>query len=136
MEGKPMDDLVTWLRVQLDEDERVAREVPPNFDLFDGTGIVVMKTHDPARSRSVTLPSSVAVFAVRHNPARALREVEAKRRILDEIVPLIDQLDAKIEEEWGNGPYPTGESDRLVKLLAMPYAGRPGYRDEWRPEGA
>jgi hypothetical protein len=77
-----VDELVAFLRGCLDEDERVARAVPAGFDLFDGTGIVVMPLHG-GLTRSVTLPSSVAIFAALHDPARVLREVESKRAILD-----------------------------------------------------
>jgi hypothetical protein len=38
-----------------------------------------------------------AEHIARHDPARVLREVEAKRRLLDEVKQLIDTLDAKIE---------------------------------------
>lgn len=67
-------------------------------------------------------------------PERVLRDVAAKRRIIDEIVPVIDELDALLESERGSGAYKTsGESDRLLKLLALLYADHPDYDEEWRP---
>lgn len=58
---------------------------------------------------------------------QAILEAEAKRRIL-----------ARCEQAYREqGIY--GEdgqeqlADDLLRLLALPYADRPGYRDEWRP---
>lgn len=48
------------------------------------------------------------------NPDRVLAECEAKREILDVT----------------RGTY---SSDLVRRLLALPYADRPGYREEWRP---
>jgi hypothetical protein len=58
----------------------------------------------------------------RHDPARVLAEVVAKRRILDLFTPPVS--------EWGSE---TLRLYGLAQLLALPYADRPGYREEWRP---
>ncbi|MEU3507694.1 DUF6221 family protein [Streptomyces longwoodensis] len=55
---------------------------------------------------------------VRHDPARVLAEVEAKRRM--------------IEDTWG-GPDYQDMWEHHMRLLALPYAGHPDYREEWRP---
>lgn len=124
---------LTWLRAQLDEDERVARAtIHPNH-----TGEWVFGEHvewsaygDRARweltldeiaptiwDTSGIGPSPLRHMA-RHDPARVLREIEAKRRILD---------------AWDqDGAFWPGGSD-VPALLALPYADRPGYREEWRP---
>ena len=49
-----------------------------------------------------------------------LLEVEAKRRIYYEARPLINAA-------------PGGLSDRVLRLLALPYAGHPDYDEAWRP---
>lgn len=132
-----IDEIVAWLRAQLDEDERVARAVPPGFDLFNGTGIVVMPIHG-GTTRSVTLPSSVAAFAVRFDPARALREVEAKRRIVDlleteeRVHAEHDEYTPGVNKLWGGGR--RSALRQVARLLALPSADREGYREEWRPE--
>jgi hypothetical protein len=163
-----MDDLVAWLRAQLDEDERVARAadegpwvVGTTSGMAYGGHVVHFEDGQIWPQRRVIRGSHVASapasgkgrmiadladgyrpsrreenaeHIARHDPARVLREVEAKRRLLDEVKQLIDTLDAKIESEWGDGhDGPTGESDLLLKLLALPYSDRPGYREEWRP---
>jgi len=62
-----------------------------------------------------------------------LREVEAGCRILAEVVAQIDRMDAQIEQEWGSGQGASGESDLLLRLLALPYSDHPDYRQEWKP---
>lgn len=55
----------------------------------------------------------------RYDPRATLAQLEAHIRVLDEVIP---QLDDKA-------------SDLLVRLTGLHYQGEPGYRDEWRPEG-
>lgn len=115
-------DLVTWLRQQLDEDERRA-------------------------------PLTMQIGAMRPSTAwvteRLADEIAAKRRILD--------LHATTVEKGPRSPFNpmTGEPQgpqfsaycdlcgwaaddplsacETVRLLALPFADRPGYRQEWAP---
>lgn len=62
---------------------------------------------------------------LRHDPARVLREVTAKRRIVE----------AEQDRVLDEGPLPehmrgSVETDVLA-LLALPYADHPDYREEW-----
>jgi hypothetical protein len=107
-------DLVTWLRSQLDEDERGAREADAGFWYMDG--------HSPA----------VAEHIARWFPTRVLAEVEAKRRILDRYddcrVRLEDPDYSVVEAAEQLREY----EDFVLPALALPYADRPGYREgEW-----
>lgn len=102
-----MDDLVTWLRAQLDDDERIAGAAV-NARLFDD------------------YPDAAAIpFAERLGPEYVLAEVDAKRRIIAEHHP-VDPCDAHDAESR------TIACDTL-RLLALAYGSRPGYRDEWKP---
>jgi hypothetical protein len=66
-----------------------------------------------------------------HDPARVLREIDAKRQIID------------LHRSGQHHQCRTGEHDdgyakwvgicTTLRLLALPYADRPGYRNEWRP---
>jgi hypothetical protein len=77
--------------------------------------------------------SGDAAHIALNDPAYVLADIAAKRRILAEVVELIDSLDARIESEWGSGAYrPTGESDLLLQLLALPFADHPDYDPAWR----
>lgn len=103
---------VTWLKAQIDEDERVVWAACMHIDDCNDSG-----------------------FYERFNNERVLAEIDAKRRILDlhhetemESEPDHDRLGAGCAEchhfDW---PCDT------IRLLALPYAGRDGYREEWRP---
>jgi hypothetical protein len=52
---------------------------------------------------------------------RALAECAAKRQI---VADCDEYVDSRITD---------GLSDRALEYLGLPYADRPGYRDEWRP---
>jgi hypothetical protein len=115
-----MNDLVTWLRAQLGDDERVARQLmaePSGFYLeaeTDATNIMTVGAH-----------------VYRWTPKRVLAELDAKRQILDVHQPddVLDQPHCITCGDWPTVPWPC----RTVRLLALPYADKPGYREEWRP---
>lgn len=99
-----MNDLITWLRAQLDEAER----------------------HGEAYLREVL------ETRLEHDARFRLAEVEAKRKLLDAWPQ--DEHDPTVRF----GDWTTCGDDcvqgvflEVVKLLAQPYAGRPGWREEW-----
>ncbi len=57
---------------------------------------------------------------------RGLREVEAKRRLLDYLIRLEDY-------SLENNRWAMPSVGDALALLALPYVDRPGYRDEWKP---
>jgi hypothetical protein len=151
-------ELVEWLRAQLDEDERVARgatggawEVGPTFgghdsrvyvraegDLIDSIGTCVITGQIP----NVPQWRGNAQHIARWDPDRVLAEVEAKRRLVDLHPtrnslrwPGVEDIEVEICETCSRD----GLSDEVeapcptIRALALPYADRPGYREEWRP---
>ena len=83
---------------------------------------------------------------IRHDPARVLAEVEAKRQILDDLLaePHTEVEDpfyscavvARGDEARFGGPCDCGRDERLnrrLSLLALPYAHHPDHREDWRP---
>ena len=67
-----MDDLVQWLRAQLDEDERIARAADAQLsNVFTRIGMF-----DPEMAADER-------HIMEHRPARVLREIDAKRRIIE-----------------------------------------------------
>lgn len=76
-------------------------------------------------------------FTVFVDPARVLAECEAKRRIADlhknegvhspSCLTCAGEVDPDGHTEWMHWPCDT------ILLLALPYAGHPDYREEWRP---
>lgn len=103
-----VDDLIAWLRQQLDEDERVALEALAECPGIDGRWV-------PTTNR----PSHV--HEAHWDPARVLAKVKADRRILDECVRTLEF------EDYGHWL-----AEQVIQALAQPYAGRPGRREEWR----
>lgn len=68
-----------------------------------------------------------ALFVAAHDPARELREVEAKRRI-------VNSFAAGMEfEPLRRGTESYAIVRMVLKLLTLPYSDRPGYREEWKP---
>jgi hypothetical protein len=108
-----MNDLIEFLRAQLDKDERVARESKGSFWNTDGHSY------------------QAEAFMDRFDENRELREVDAKRRILE--------LHSPEPEDWAT--HIAGDCRMCamempcstVRMLALPYAARPDYREEWRP---
>ena len=120
-----MDDLARWLGEQFDEDERIARAADPGPWKSESLGRHDQAAIKPAAPTSLiqfdgSRAAANGVHAARHNPARVLREIEAKRRIVDRY-------------EWLREHGDTGGTAWVLPLLALPYADRPGFREEWRP---
>lgn len=125
-------DLVAFLRARLDEDEAIAKAATPGpWTVDDET--LAEAIHGPEHQDVVSggrwggeatvFDTDDAVHIARHDPARVLADVEAKRRIVNE------------------RPWPIGRNwdqvrawhDTTLRLLALPYACHPDYREEWKP---
>jgi len=109
------DDLITWLRAQLDEDERIVRLNLGDKGLGDNGSFPDYQTY------SGDDINAASDFLFNFRPPRMLAEVQAKRQILDEY-----------ESPDNHGGY-ADAMGFVVTLLALPFADRPGYQDEWRP---
>ncbi|MFE9125045.1 DUF6221 family protein [Streptomyces sp. NPDC007148] len=119
-----MDELVQWLGKQLDAEAAHSRQVADKY------GAEWEAARDWVSSDTGTdvidEAGAPVEFIAAHDPARVLREIDTKRQLMeghepDECVP----------------PCCTGCVDdhpcRHLRLLALPYADRPGYREDWRP---
>jgi hypothetical protein len=156
----PTSDLGTWVRQQVDEDERVARAAAGGVTgvwvasvTREGTGGVNYGPglHDwPNGGNGIVVydegcpNAEEATHIARHDPARTFREVEAKQRIIS--IHRRPQVDL-----WSGEPFKDccdgcgysgafgapnvrhiGDCPELRALAAV-YSDRPGYDDEWRP---
>lgn len=153
-----MGGLVEFLRARLDEDEKVARAASGAPWEASVPNMVHVNAAAQRENRAFRTLGHVAntecaeyqLHIARHDPARVLAEVKAKRQIVDlhgivhrEIGWLADG-----EEEHGEIPVcglcvpkhshyqrredvPEGAC-LTVRHLALPYADHPDYRDEWR----
>lgn len=159
-----MDDLVRWLGEQLDTDAEAARaadvkEGDPAWwvspVLADGDSYTVRSERDNAPiarvrrlydddGHTVVLDGrAVAEHIAAHDPARVLREIDAKRQLVKlhgratlragggaqyfDTTTVCRSCEPSYQVPELSWPCPT------LRLLALPYADRPGYREEWRP---
>jgi hypothetical protein len=128
-----VNDLIAFLRAQLDEDERAARDAGGRnwgreaygcvVDAADN-GLIVYGEGTPSREQ--------ADHIARHDPVRVLADVSAKRQILNEHRVIDGRCHVCTAIHDGHArrfraPCPT------LRLLALPYADHPDYREEWRP---
>lgn len=103
---RSMDDLVTWLRAQLDDDERKVAAMEREE--------MRVQTAPIFGSHPLGWLAGVDIYV---SSKRWRDEIDAKRRMIDEAIRL-DGYDSEFE---------------FLELLALPYAGRDGWREEWRP---
>ena len=107
-----MDELITWLRGVLDEDERLAREAT-HYNM------ITIESRSRAEED----------HARRHDPAAVLADIAAKRAILDKWHVKTRWASRHPSTDFGDGEIWGIEA--ALRLLASAYADRPGYRDEW-----
>lgn len=101
-----MTELVDFLRARLGEDEQVARRIKATRH-----GALIVSPGDG---------ESPSVFEI--NGGRLLTEIEAKRRILDEVNRI---MPPNLKVDCGQ--------TTILKAMALPYASHSEYRKEWRP---
>ena len=148
------DDLVAFLRARLDEDEAAAKTAqvrrPGPWAVIDPSGLgnlhFATEIHDPqGKPVAVVSGGYITSHIVRHDPARVLRDVEAKRRILAEHEDTqrgyvadhgVNELmcvrcaDADRDgDPYAEEPYPCP----TLRALAAVYFDHPDCRPEWRP---
>jgi hypothetical protein len=126
-----MDELLSFVRRCLDDDERVIRQL-----LADPGGVYL----DPETPDTNTM--NLGAYLMRWPPKRMLAEVDAKRRLLNahswphECIAFTgggehSVVDGQPWELWE----PESTDDHgpcfVVRTLAQPYAGRDGWREEW-----
>ncbi|MFF1297942.1 MULTISPECIES: DUF6221 family protein [unclassified Streptomyces] len=133
-----MDDFRQWLGEQLDHDERIARRAGDSFRQIGETGVIVATEGDRAEECATANWGGIAEHIVEHDPARVLRETDCKRQQLDEHQDVNDgSCGTCVDGQWGypthGGSTPQRYPCRTLRLVALPYADRPGYLESWRP---
>jgi hypothetical protein len=166
-----MDDLTRWLGQQYDEDERIAREACEYAEAewrLDEDGETVLwwppEPHIAEKEREKGLPvvsdhwrgqtiesggARLAPHIVAWNPARVLREIDAKRQVLRDYelsVQAVEALTAQREHlkakgqdlfmtdmDLGTAIVKRDTLHGVMRLHVAVYAHRPGYRESWRP---
>ncbi|MEU9888659.1 DUF6221 family protein [Sphaerisporangium sp. NPDC051011] len=147
-------DLQTFLRARLDQDEQLARRASEHASaewlVNEHNDVVLWWPPDPDEAEnerrlghSVTADSwrgadvdrGMAPHIARHDPARVLREVEAKRKLLGHYEDAVVSL-ANAGPNGEVHDLMTGAVNTLRAVLidhVQIYADHPDYREEWRP---
>ncbi|GAA1573114.1 hypothetical protein GCM10009678_64710 [Actinomadura kijaniata] len=134
-----MRELVEFLRARVARDEQVARAAAAAPWRTEGPGNVTVDTASAKGGEpwgrlgfvASVENESYAEHIARHDPARALREAEAVRGVLDEYEKAAWVLERRGRTAEAEGAQSARE--RVLRMLAQAYADHPGYRPEWRP---
>jgi hypothetical protein len=133
-------DLVAFLRARLDEDEAAAKAAEENsfapWAIVNPGEVVYFEDRgDEGKPYIVAECDGVeeAEHIARHDPARVLREVEAKRRIVDRYEDAVTRQDDPAHSRIAAFHEVAEYDDWVLPLLALPYSDHPDYREEWRP---
>jgi hypothetical protein len=131
-----------FVKARLDEDEAAAKAVAPLGHVYDMGGARLDEAFSHGRvryasedGRSWLEPDrSAGRHFARHDPARVLREVEAKRAILERHSPIKDLLPktswcVQCTDDRNGYLWPCAD----VRVLAAVYSDHPDYRAEWKP---
>lgn len=124
-----MDELVRWLGEQLDEEQHAAEDALKKTTTTRRMigGQWVEDTAQPPEWRRSSW-----------SPARVLREIDAKRQILEDYRVTVNACRYEAGRNINSPGLATMYAGRdalasVVRLLALPYADRVGYREKWRP---
>jgi len=130
------DDLITFLRARLDEDQAVAQAATAGP--WTTMGQRVMAPSPPSTRPGVGMAAGhaaasadfneTAAHIARHDPARVLAEVEAKRILLGDHERFVAER-RRMMGGWDSYP----EASPVLTAFAAAYADHPDYREEWRP---
>jgi hypothetical protein len=130
--------LVTWLLLQVAEDERKATAkseyAKPEASHLDHPAEDSWHTHRCGWRVGEGLDESCTCGV----PARVLAECDAKRERIKWYIEVIGGRDLSTYGQFGSlRDDPSALAVTLaveaMRLDALPYADRPGYRQEWRP---
>jgi len=130
--------LTAFLAARLDEDEAAARaaSAPSPWKAAEheaDSWIVTDATSEPLIYDEGTPDLLEAAHIARHDPARVLREVAAKRAILAEHQEAASGGYCELcYYGYGGGSWPCP----TVRALASVYSDHPDYREEWKAPAA
>jgi hypothetical protein len=112
-------DLAAWLTRIWDEEERIAQGVVDRSAPDEAT----IYLEDPWPEEAAYLPLI--------KPAAMLAQIAAKRALLALHADSGDGRCGECSDKFCVTPW-NGVCE-VAAILALPYADRPGYREEWRP---
>jgi hypothetical protein len=129
------ENLLMFMRARLDEDEAAAKAVGyariQTGEYLWGSKYLLLQDGKGGESKATTeFDGDLAEHIARHDPARALADVQAKRQIVDLMAGMLSAARGDSEVDHYGG---LGAAEDTLSLLALPYADHPDYRQEWKP---
>jgi hypothetical protein len=121
-----IEELINFVRLQLDKDERVATD-GQRAGLDDGWPFWI-DTDD------ISDYEAANAYRDHFNPARVLREVESFRKIIDYCAAAIEVGRIPEGATWSDDAAGAEVGEVVLRHLAAIFSDRPGYRGEWRPQ--
>ena len=131
-------DLASWLLAQIDADEQLARRVE------EQVGAARAGEQFPDRSRIAdyddfpsypwSLEQPELEFLARWHPRTVMADLEATRRIVRFCTQLINITALQADAVDSDDSARADVAWETLRLLALPYANRDGYREEWHPQ--
>jgi hypothetical protein len=134
-----MMDLIEFLQARFDEDAELARQARDvgGAPAWDPAADVLLTSGLANRRRLAdrgvpdALKGAVEAHMARHDPARVLREVDAKRAVVQGYERALENRRAHPGDLASAGALLALHG--AVKHLALPFADHPDYRPEWAP---
>lgn len=122
-----------FLEARLKEDKQwaLAAQDGDGYAGWDNPSTGVVQVAGGGLDGLVLVPRNMAVHIARHDPARVLREVEAKRAILAEYEKEARVIEQGHRTGWTEGGQAVRET--VLRLHASVYADHPDYDESWRP---
>jgi Family of unknown function (DUF6221) len=131
-------DLASWLHAQIAADEQLARRVE------EQVGAARAGEQFPDRSRIAdyddfpsypwSLEQPELEFLARWHPRTVQADLEAMRRTVRFCMQLINITTLEEAAVDSDDSARAEVAWETLRLLALPYAARDGYRQEWRPQ--
>lgn len=106
-------------------------DLPRPPDVMSGCWGAVFSHRPDDAEPDADSPMPSFEHAAEHDPARVLREIDAKRRLIESVTRRYEATKASSTATTLSASWAV-LADTL-RLLALPYSDRPGYRDDWRP---
>jgi hypothetical protein len=129
-----IEELINFVRQQINEDERLAREAGGTWHQTDPereTGRIEDESGEVVVYDEGSPNGWQAEHIARHDPARVLREVDSLRRVIELMAA---QLKSAEVLPPGHREAAAARARGALQLLAAIFADRPGFREEWRPQ--
>lgn len=133
-----MSDIVAFLAARFDEDERRARQaLSDSASGTTGSGVRIVDGELAIMPSAMS--NSLTLHFVMNSPPRVLREVAAKRKLLEWCAEVAQHVDWATIDERGSllhdpNPRATHTAVLALRMMAAPYEDSYGYDPAWRVE--